>query len=160
LQNTAKSDSYRVISGTVLTGRKITQNPCLGFFDTTVTVIPEGDKHELFGWAVPGINKLSNSKTFLSVLIPNKKFVADTNLHGGKRAYVVTGEYEKVCPMDIYPQLLVKAAITEDIDKMEQLGIYEVIEEDLALCEFVCTSKTDVQAIIRNGLELIRKEMS
>lgn len=160
LKDNTKSNNYRVISGNVLTGKNVSDNPSLGFFDTTITVIPEGNHYEMFGWAVPGLNKLSNSKTFLSALTPGRKFIVDTNLHGGERAYVVTGEYEKVCPMDIYPQLLVKAAITEDIDKMEQLGIYEVIEEDLALCEFVCTSKIEVQSVIRNGLELIRKEMS
>ncbi|MDR2009168.1 MAG: Na(+)-translocating NADH-quinone reductase subunit A [Bacteroidales bacterium] len=160
IKNNTENNNYRVISGSVLTGRNVSDNPSLGFFDTTITVIPEGNHYEMFGWAAPGLNKLSNSKTFLSALIPNKKFEIDTNLHGGERAYVVTGEYEKVCPMDIYPQLLVKAVITEDIDKMEQLGIYEVIEEDLALCEFVCTSKIEVQSIIRSGLELIRKEMS
>ena len=80
-------------------------------------------------------------------------------MHGEERAYVVTGQYEKVCPLDIYPQLLVKAAMTDDIDKMEELGIYEVIEEDLALCEFVCTSPIAVQQTIRHGLDLVRKEM-
>jgi Na+-transporting NADH:ubiquinone oxidoreductase subunit A len=160
LNKNVKKDNTRIISGNVLTGTNVSDNPSLGFYDTLITVIPEGNKYEMLGWAAPGINKLSNSNTFLSALFPNKKYVVDTNYHGGKRAYVVTGEYEKVCPMDIYPQLLVKAAITEDIDKMEQLGIYEVIEEDLALCEFVCTSKTEVQSIIRKSLELIRKEMS
>ena len=104
-------------------------------------------------------NKFSNSRTFLSMLMPWKRFNLDTNMHGEERAYVVTGQYEKVCPLDIYPQLLVKAAITDDIDKMEELGIYEVVEEDLSLCEFVCTSKVNVQQIIRHGLDLVRKEM-
>jgi Na+-transporting NADH:ubiquinone oxidoreductase subunit A len=124
-----------------------------------VSVIPEGDEYEMFGWMLPGANKFSNSRTFLSMLTPWKRFNIDTNMHGEERAYVVTGQYEKVCPLDIYPQLLVKAAMTDDIDKMEELGIYEVIEEDLALCEFVCTSKIAVQQTIRHGLDLVRKEM-
>ena len=95
-------------------------------------------------------DKMTNDQLFVNL---------DTNMHGEERAYVVTGQYEKVCPLDIYPQLLVKAAITDDIDKMEELGIYEVVEEDLSLCEFVCTSKVNVQQIIRHGLDLVRKEM-
>jgi Na+-transporting NADH:ubiquinone oxidoreductase subunit A len=96
----------------------------------------------------------------MSKLFPRKKFAPDTNLHGGKRAYVVTGQYEAVCPIDVYPQLLIKAILAEDIDKMEQMGIYEIIEEDFALCEFACTSKMDVQEIVRTGLNLMIKEMS
>ncbi len=114
----------------------------------------------MFGWALPGLNKFSNSRTFLSWLRPNKKWDIDTNLKGGQRAFVMTGEYEKVLPMDILPVHLLKAILVEDIDKMEQLGIYEVLEEDLALCEFVCTTKNDVQDILRKGLDLMRKEMS
>jgi len=95
-----------------------------------------------------------------SWLQPGREYRLDTNLHGGKRPFVITGEYEKVVPMDIYPVQLLKSILVNDIDKMEQLGIYEVIEEDLALCEYVCTSKTDVQDILRKGLDLIRKEMS
>ena len=160
VKNNIASENVRVISGNVLTGSNISHSQFLGFYDSLVTVIPEGNKHEMFGWALPGLNKLSMSQTFLSSLLPKKKFVADTNLHGGHRAYVVTGQYEKVCPIDIYPQLLIKAILAEDIDKMEQMGIYEIIEEDLALCEFACTSKTDVQEIIRKGLDIMIKEMS
>ena len=155
LNGKMKYDHVRVISGNVLTGTCISKRQILGFYDCQITVIPEGDKYEMFGWALPGFNKLSMSSTFASMIFPNKKFAPDTNIHGGKRAFVVTGQYEKVCPIDIYPQLLIKAIITEDIDKMEQLGIYEVIEEDLALCEFACTSK-----ILRKGLDLMIKEMS
>ncbi len=153
-------DNLRVISGNVLTGSNISHSRFLGFFDNLVTVIPEGNKHELFGWALPGFNKLSLTTTFMSKLFPRKKFAPDTNLHGGKRAYVVTGQYEAVCPIDVYPQLLIKAILAEDIDKMEQMGIYEIIEEDFALCEFACTSKMDVQEIVRAGLNLMIKEMS
>jgi len=159
-QGMLKSENVRIISGNVLTGTNISQSPYLGYNDNLVTIIPEGNKFEMFGWMMPGFSKFSNSGTFLSGILPWKKFKIDTNLHGGHRSYVVTGEYEKVCPMDIYPQLLIKAILAENIDKMEQLGIYEVIEEDFALCEFVCTSKTDVQDILRKGLELIKNEMA
>ena len=154
-----KSENVRIISGNVLSGTNITEYPCLGFNDVQISIIPEGDNYEMFGWLLPGANKCSNSRTFLSMLMPWKRFNLDTNTHGEERAYVVTGQYEKVCPLDIYPQLLVKAAITDDIDKMEELGIYEVVEEDLALCEFVCASKINVQQILRHGMDLVRKEM-
>ncbi len=154
-----KSENVRIISGNVLSGINITENPYLGYNEHQICVIPEGNEYEMFGWMLPGADKCSNSRTFLSMLMPWKRFRIDTNMHGEERAYVVTGQYEKVCPLDIYPQLLVKAAITDDIDKMEELGIYEVIEEDLSLCEFVCTSKVNVQQILRHGLDLVRKEM-
>lgn len=150
----------RVISGNVLTGTRVGEQGYLGFYDAVVTVIPEGNYFDLFGWAMPGIKKFSMSGAFLSKLLPGKSWDIDTNLKGGHRAFVMTGQYEKVFPMDIYPVHLLKAVITNDIDRMEQLGIYEVIEEDMALCEFVCTSKMDVQEILRGGLDLIRKEMS
>jgi len=154
------SENYRVISGNVLTGRNVTQRPYLGYFDNLVCVIPEGNKYEFLGWLKPGIDKFSSSRTFLSKLFPKKEYIIDTNYHGGRRAYVVTGQYEKVCPIDIYPQILIKAILAEDIERIEQLGIYEVIEEDLALCEYVCTSKIEVQEILRKGLDLIRKEFA
>ncbi|MDD3687819.1 MAG: Na(+)-translocating NADH-quinone reductase subunit A [Bacteroidales bacterium] len=154
------AEDFRIISGNVLTGTDITKSPYLGIKDSMISVIPEGNKYEMFGWVLPGFKKFSNSGTFLSGILPIGKFELDTNLHGGHRAYVVTGEYEKVCPLDIYPQLLIKAILANDIDKMEQMGIYEVIEEDLALCEFVCTSKNDIQEVLRDGLDLLRKEMA
>ena len=160
IKNNADNDNVRIISGNVLTGKNISASPYLGFYDSSVTVIPEGNKYELLGWAMPGWNKLSHSKTFMSMLFPRKKFTPDTNYNGGHRALVMTGQYEKVFPMNIYPQHLIKAVLTEDIDKMEQLGIYEVIEEDLALCEFVCTSKTEIQEIIRQGIDIMIKELS
>ncbi len=150
----------RFISGTVLTGAKIEPDGFIGFYDSLVTVIPEGKYFDLFGWALPGINKYSMSRTFLSSVFPKKSWDLNTNLNGGHRAFVVTGQYEKVLPMDIFPMQLLKSILANDIDKMEQLGIYEVIEEDLALCEFVCTSKIDIQDILRSGLDLIRKEMN
>lgn len=155
-----KPGNLRYISGNVLTGTKISSDGFLGFYDSQITVIPEGDYYEFFGWASPGVNKFSFSRTFLSSLMPKKSFKLDTNLHGGERAFVVTGQYEKVVPMDIYPMQLLKAILAEDIDMMENLGIYEVAEEDFALCEFICPSKIEIQSVIRNGLDLIRKEMS
>ncbi|HBB90747.1 MAG: NADH:ubiquinone reductase (Na(+)-transporting) subunit A [Bacteroidetes bacterium GWF2_49_14] len=150
----------RIISGTVLTGAKIEPDGFIGFYDSLVTVIPEGKYFDFFGWALPGINKYSMSRAFLSSVFPKKSWDLNTNLNGGHRAFVITGQYEKVLPMDIYPMLLLKSILANDIDKMEQLGIYEVIEEDLALCEFVCTSKIDIQDILRSGLDLIRKELN
>ncbi len=160
LENKLSQDNVRVISGNVLTGKGIGKDGALSYNENLFTVIPEGDYYEFFGWIAPGFNKFSLSRTYFSWLMPKKKYKIDTNFHGGERAYVVTGEYEKVCPLDIYPQQLVKACMTQDIDKMEQLGIYEVIEEDMALCEFVCTSKTEVQKILRESLDVLRKEMS
>ncbi|MDD3859017.1 MAG: Na(+)-translocating NADH-quinone reductase subunit A [Bacteroidales bacterium] len=160
LKTGVKGKDFRVISGNVLTGTNISSNPCLGFYDNLVSIIPEGNEYEMFGWIQPGLKKFSINRAFASKILPPKSFVIDTNYHGGNRAYVVTGEYEKVCPLDIFPQLLVKAILASDIEKMENLGIYEVIEEDFALCEFVCTSKTNVQTILREGIDIIRKEMS
>lgn len=154
-----RQENVRYISGNVLAGKKITNEGYVGFSDSMVTVIPEGDYYEMFGWITPGLNKFSVSRSFFSWLTPGKEYELDTNLHGGERAFVMTGEYEKVVPMDIFPVQLLKSIIIEDIDKMEQLGIYEVIEEDLALCEFVCTSKTPVQSILRKGLTMLRKEL-
>lgn len=155
-----KDGKLRYISGNVLTGRQISADGFLGYYDSQVTVIPEGSYHEFFGWAIPGINKFSFSGTFLSALFRNRKFSLDTNYHGGERAFVVTGQYEKVVPMDIYPMQLLKAILAQDIDQMENLGIYEVAEEDFALCEFICPSKIEIQSIVRKGLDLMRKEMN
>ncbi len=159
--NLVKTENeHRIISGNVLTGTMVEKIGFLGFYDNMVTVIPEGKHHEFFGWMTPGLNKFSASRTFLAKLIPGRKYNLDTNINGGKRAYVLTGQYEKVLPMDIYPVHLIKAILANDIDKMEQLGIYEVVEEDFALCEYVCTSKIEVQEILRNGIESMIKELS
>ena len=160
LNNNIKEGNTRVISGDVLTGTKIDENGSLGFYDYQITAIPEGDESEFLGWISPGLNKFSASRTFLSWLMPTKKYNLNANLHGEERAYVMTGEYEKVLPMDIYPTHLIKAIMIEDIELMENLGIYEVSAEDFALCEFVCTSKIEVQKLIRHGLDLVRKENS
>jgi Na+-transporting NADH:ubiquinone oxidoreductase subunit A len=155
-----KAGYLRYISGNVLTGTNIGNLGFLGFYDSQITVIPEGNYHEFFGWAAPGLNKFSFSRTFLSSLIPRRSYKLDTNFHGGERAFVVTGQYEKVVPMDIFPMQLLKAIIAQDIDMMENLGIYEVAEEDFALCEFICPSKIEIQSVVRSGLDLMRKEMS
>jgi len=155
-----KEGNVRIISGNVLTGTRIKAEGYLGFYHNQFTVIPEGNYYEFFGWALPGLNKFSFSKSFFSYLTPNRKYRLDTNFHGAERAYVMTGQYEKVLPMDIYPMQLIKACLAENIEMMENLGIYEVDEEDFALIEYIDTSKTEVQHIIRKGLDLIRKEMS
>ena len=158
--NNVTDGDNRFISGTVLTGEKIEKDGFVGFYDSVVTVIPEGKEFEFFGWLLPGFGKFSMSRSFTSWLTPNKKYRLDTNLHGGVRAYVMTGKYEKVFPFDIYPMQLIKAVMVDDIDAMENLGIYEIDEEDFALCEVIDTSKTEIQSIIRKGLDLMRQEMS
>jgi Na+-transporting NADH:ubiquinone oxidoreductase subunit A len=155
-----KPGRLRYISGNVLTGTAVGPEGFAGYYDSQVTVIPEGDYFEFFGWMKPGLDKYSFSRTFASKLIPSKGFRLDTNLHGGERAFVMTGQYEKVVPMDIYPMQLLKAILSEDIDMMENLGIYEIAEEDFALCEYICPSKIEIQSIVRKGLELMIKEMN
>lgn len=152
--------TVRVINGNVLTGKTTSQDGYLSFYNNQITVIPEGDKFEFIGWAMPRFNKLSVSRNYFSWLMPKKKFALDTNLNGGERAFVVTGLFERFTPMDIYPLYLIKAILAKDIEKMENLGIYEVIEEDFALCEFVDPSKTEIQEIVREGLNLMIKEFS
>ena len=158
ISDNVKRENNRIICGDVLSGIKIDKNGYLGFYDTQITVIKEGNEQEFLGWALPGINKFSMSKSYFSWLFPTRKYNIDTNMRGEERAYVVTGQYEKVLPMDIFPQQLVKAIMIEDIDLMEKLGLYEVGPEDFALCEFVCTSKIEVQSLIRHGLDILRKE--
>lgn len=160
IQGNVKEDAVRIISGNVLTGRRISNDGYLGFYHNQVTVIPEGNYHEFLGWALPGLDKYSFSRAFFAWLIRSNKYQFDTNLHGGHRAFVMTGKYEQVFPFDIFPMHLIKACMISDIDLMEGLGIYEVDEEDFALCEFIDTSKTEMQSIIRQGLDLMRKENS
>jgi Na+-transporting NADH:ubiquinone oxidoreductase subunit A len=152
--------SNRYISGNVLTGAQIGPNGYIGYYDSQVTVIPEGIDPEFLGWAMPGFDKFSLSRTFFSWLAPDRDYKVNTNMNGGHRAFVATGVYEKVLPMKIYPMQLFKAILIEDIELMEKLGIYEIAEEDVALCEYVCPSKTDIQALVRKGLDLMIKEMS
>lgn len=150
----------RFISGNPLTGTQIVANGHLCYYDYQLTVIPEGGNHQFFGWIMPGFDKFSLSRTFCSWITPDKEYDLNTNKNGEERAFVMTGEYEKVFPMDIYPVHLVKAMITEDIDNMEKLGIYEVAPEDFALCEYGCTSKIETQKIVREALNLVKKECS
>lgn len=157
---TSQKVNERIISGNVLSGTKLDNDGYLGFFNNQITVIPEGDQIEPFGWAAPGFNKLTASKTYLSKLLPRKEYILDANFHGGERAFVVSGQYEKVLPMDILPVYLLKSIIVNDFDKMEQLGIYEVLEEDMALCEYVCTSKIEVQELLRKGFNIMLKELA
>ena len=147
------NDNARIISGGVLTGLNVGNQGYLGFYDATVTVIEEGNKTEFMGWLAPGLKKFSMSRTFLSYLTPGKSYNLNTNLNGENRSYVMTNQYEQVFPMDIYPVQLIKACLAYDLERMEALGIYEVAPEDFALCEFVCTSKTEVQDIIRTTLD-------
>ena len=154
------SENLRFVSGDVLTGTNVGANGYLGFFDNQITILEEGDKYELLGWAKPVRCKLfSASRTYFSWLTPNKKYDMDTNLHGGPRAFVVNDVYGKVLPMNLFPVHLLKACLANDIDGMEKFGIYEVLEEDLALCEYVDPSKIYIQQIITDGIALMLKEM-
>jgi Na+-transporting NADH:ubiquinone oxidoreductase subunit A len=160
IKDNLTNSNVRCISGNALTGRRIEKNGYIGFYDSQITVLPEGDRYEFFGWALPGFKKFSYSRSFFSWLKPSAKYRLDTNYNGGERAYVMTGQFEKVFGWNIYPLQLIKSILIEDIDQMEQLGIYEVDEEDFALCEFIDTSKSEIQETIRKGLDLMRKEMS
>ena len=154
------SENLRFISGDVLSGTNIGAEGYLGFFDNQISILEEGDKYELLGWAKPFRCKLfSTSRTYFSWLTPKKKYDMDTNLHGGPRAFVLNDVYSKVLPMDIFPVHLLKACLAGDIDNMEKFGIYEVLEEDLALCEYVDPSKIYIQQIITDGIALMLKEM-
>ena len=154
------SENLRFVSGDVLTGTNVGADGFLGFFDNQITILEEGNRYEFFGWAKPvRSSQFSASRTYFSWLTPKKKYDMDTNLHGGPRAFVVNDTYSKVLPMDLYPVHLLKACLANNIDDMERLGIYEVLEEDLALCEYVCPSKIYIQQIITDGIALMLKEM-
>jgi len=153
-------ENVRVISGDILSGEKISLKSHLGYYSNTVTVIPEGDDYELFGWAKPVFNKESITRALtFSWLNPRKEYTLDTNTNGEHRAFVLTGNYEQVFPLDIYPMQILKACMVGDLDNMEALGMYEVAPEDFALTEFVCVSKQPHQKIIRDGLDLMYKEI-
>ncbi|NDV58533.1 Na(+)-translocating NADH-quinone reductase subunit A [Bacteroides sp. 519] len=154
----------RYISGNVLTGKKVSKDEYLGAFDNQLTVIPEGsDIHEFLGFVMPRFNQFSVSRTYFSWIfdkLTNRGYRLDARIKGGERHMIMSHEYDRVLPMDIMPEYLIKAIITEDIDRMEALGIYEVAPEDFALCEFVCSSKLELQKIVRNGLDALRAEMA
>ena len=151
----------RVVSGDPLSGSNVGVEGHLGFYDTQLTLLPEGDEPKFFltdGWLSPGLNKLSASHAYPSWLMPGKRYAPDTNQNGEERAFVMSGQYEAVFPFDIYPVHLLKAILVNDIEQMENLGLLEVAPEDFALCEFVCTSKIESQAIVREGLDVLKKE--
>jgi Na+-transporting NADH:ubiquinone oxidoreductase subunit A len=155
-----RSEDVRIISGDVLTGKQIKPDGYLRYYHNTITVIPEGDDYEFFGWTKPVFNKISISRALtFSWLTPNKKYDLNTNTNGEHRAFVVTGNYEEVFPLDIYPLQILKACMYKDLDEMEALGMYEVAPEDFALTEFVCVSKQPHQKIVREGLDLMLKEI-
>ena len=157
--NSAKD--MRFVSGDVLTGTNVGENGFLGFFDNQVTLLHEGTEREVLGWAKPfRFGKFSSSRTYFSWLCPKKTYDMDTNTNGGPRAFVMSDVYKKVLPMDIFPVYLIKACLAGDIDKMEKFGIYEILPEDLALCEYVDPSKNDIQAMIEKGIDLMIKEMA
>ncbi len=153
-------EKNRIISGNPLSGETVSDKDSIGFYDNLITVLPEGDHYAFFGW-MPffGNDKFSMSRTFFSFLTPNKEYKLDTNFNGEDRAMVVTGEMEKVMPIDIFPMQLLKATLVGDIEKMENLGIYEVAPEDFALIDFVSSSKIEAQDIIRQGIDLMIKEV-
>ena len=151
-------DGVRVISGDVLTGVATAKDGYLAANANMVTLIPEGDKYEFMGWAMPRFHRFSVSGAYFSWLFPKKSYQLDTNTNGEERPFVVTGLYEKYLPMDVYVSYLLKACLCKDLDKMENLGLYEVLPEDLALCEFVDPSKINMQQILRDGINLMIKE--
>ncbi len=160
LEDNIEGDNNRIIDGNVLVGYKSAIDGFLGYYTTQITVIEEGNDYDFFGWNRPRPDKYSFYRAFMtSWLTPNKKYRLNTNTNGEHRAFVLTGKFEQVFPMDIYPMQLMKACMTNDIDQMEQLGIYEVAPEDFALTEFIDTSKNDHQEIIREGLDLMIKEV-
>lgn len=159
--NVSTDKNIRIINGNVMTGVKTTADGFLGAHTTEVNVIPEGDDvHEMFGWIMPRFNDYSSSRAYMSWLMCKKEFKLDARVKGGERHMIMSGEYDKVFPMDIFPEQLIKAIITGDIDRMEALGIYEVAPEDFAICEFVDSSKLELQRIVREGLDMLRKEMA
>lgn len=161
--------SARIVAGNVLSGHQVSMDETISIYDNQFTVLAEGDdKHEFMGWLIPRFSAFNAGKTDPAVLLDNcvtrwlfgpKQYQWDARMKGGRRAIIVSGEYDKVFPMDIYPEYLIKAIITGNIDKMEQLGIYEVAPEDFALCEFVDSSKLELQRIVREGLDKLRAEM-
>ena len=157
--NVATDKKVRLIDGNPLTGLKVDENAFLSAHSTEITAIPEGDNaDEAFGWIMPRFNQFSTSRTYCSWLMGKKEYTLDSRIKGGERHMIMSGEYDSVFPMDIYPEQLVKSIIAGDIEKMEALGIYEVAPEDFAVCEFVDSSKLELQRIVREGLDMLRKE--
>lgn len=159
LKGNVATENVRYVSGDVLSGDAKKADEYMNYKDDQVTVLEEGNQYEPFGWLLPLTPRPSISKTFPTFLYPNLEFKANTNTRGEGRAFVVSGQYEQVLPMDIFPQALMKSIMTEEIEKMEGLGINELTEEDIAICEFVCTSKTPMQKILREGLDMMREQL-
>jgi Na+-transporting NADH:ubiquinone oxidoreductase subunit A len=159
----------RIVAGNVLSGHQVNMDETISIYDNQFTVLAEGDdKHEFMGWIIPRFSAFNAGKTDPAVLLDNcvtrwlfgpKQYQWDARMKGGRRAIIVSGEYDKVFPMDIYPEYLIKAMIAGNIDQMEALGAYEVAPEDFALCEYVCTSKMPLQAIVRQALDNLKKEI-
>ncbi|MGZ0016311.1 Na(+)-translocating NADH-quinone reductase subunit A [Yeosuana sp. AK3] len=159
-QGIEKDANVRIISGDILSGQQVKPDGYLGYYNNTITVIPEGDDYEFFGWTMPVFNKISTSRALtFSWMFPNKKYDLNTNTNGEHRAFVTTGNYEEVFPLDIFPMQILKACMYNDLDEMEALGMYEVAPEDFALTEFICVSKQPHQEIIRKGLDVMLKEI-
>ena len=162
----ATTSCTRIVSGSPLSGTRIADDGYLGMYDQQLTLLPEGDHYDFMGWLMPGFDKYSFSKTFVSgmlrpvakMLPRHPRYNFDTNVHGSVRPFLFTGQFERVFPFDIYPMLLIKACIVGDVELQEKLGIYEVEPEDFALCEYIDPSKTEIQTIIREALEILRKE--
>lgn len=148
----------RCISGSILNGREVGANGFVGFYDSQISIIPEGGNREFLGWLVPGFNKYTFTKTFASAFLPEKEASLDTDTNGAHRAIVLNHLYDELVPLDIMTYFLLKAIIAGDIEESERLGILECDEEDFTLCSFACPSKTDVSGIIRQGLAVIQKE--
>jgi Na+-transporting NADH:ubiquinone oxidoreductase subunit A len=157
--NLKEGRKQRIINGNVLTGKCCGKDDYVGGHTSEITVIPEGDDaDEMLGWILPRFNQFSADRSYFSWLQGKKEFAPDARIKGGERHMIMSGEYDSVLPMDIYGEYLIKAIIAQDIDRMEQLGIYEVAPEDFALAEFVDSSKLELQKIVREGLDMLRKE--
>lgn len=151
--------NVRIINGNPLTGRKTTLDGFLGAHTSEITVIPEGnDADEMLGWIMPRLNQFSANRSYFSWLMGKRNYKLDSRIKGGQRHMIMSGEYDSVFPMDIYAEYLIKAIITGDIDRQEQLGIYEIAPEDFAVAEFVDSSKLELQDIVRKGLDILRKD--
>jgi len=155
----APNDNTRIISGDVLSGKEISKELSIDFYDEILSIIRTSNKREFLGWILPGLKKYSLTNTFLSKLLSNKKSILNTNLNGSVRTIIPMGNWESVLPMNIYPEYLIKSILSKDIDLMEKLGIYEVSPEDFSLCSFICQSKVEVSKIIQDGLDLIEAEI-
>ncbi len=158
VKDNLSNDHIRLVSGDVLSGKTKESNQFLNYYDDQVTVLAEGDEYEMFGWLLPLKARPSVSRTFPNFLFPDQEFEVDTNTHGEKRAFVMSSDYERVMPMDVHVQPLMKSILVNDLERMEGLGLYELSEEDVALCEFVCTSKMPLQKILREGLNTMREQ--